>query len=91
MSAEDQSVVEVVEELERYADSLYGKLEAERHNHRRDNAHLLKQIEQLRADRQEAIDALRVYREQYTRLCHGWPIDQEALSRAAAVKLEEKP
>jgi hypothetical protein len=37
-----------LENIERYADSLYGELEAEKHNHRKDNAYLLGDIQRLR-------------------------------------------
>jgi hypothetical protein len=37
-----------LENIERYADSLYGELEAEKHNHRKDNAYLLAENQRLR-------------------------------------------
>ena len=36
-----------LENIERYADSLYGELEAERHAHRKDNAYLLGELERF--------------------------------------------
>jgi hypothetical protein len=44
-----------LENIERYADSLYGELEAEKHNHRKDNAYLLAENQRLR-DALEAMD-----------------------------------
>jgi hypothetical protein len=42
-----------LENCERYADSLYGELEAEKHAHRKDNEYLLTENQRLR----EALDA----------------------------------
>ncbi len=37
-----------LENIERYADSLYGELQAEKHAHRKDNAYLLAENQRLR-------------------------------------------
>ncbi len=39
-----------LENVERYADSLYGELEAEKHAHRKDNAYLLAENQRLREE-----------------------------------------